>query len=185
MDRIQSDADISDPDNELDSDYELNQPSEDEPSTSSDEDDLPLAQFTRGGSNSSTGDGNEADDNEIPLAQVVQSNSSQAKPSQHTFRWRKKTPMKPSDIQWQGSFSDPPIETLEPIQYCHMFFQHELFSHILEQTNTYAAQSGSNFRTDVTEVEQYVGILVKIGLVNMPRYKMYWSKEFAFLLSLI
>jgi len=64
------DADISDLD-KSDSDYEQNQPSKDEPSTSSDEDDLPLAQFTRGGSNSSTGDGNEADDNEIPLAQVV------------------------------------------------------------------------------------------------------------------
>ena len=55
-----------------------------------------------------------------------------------------------------------------------------MFSHIVEQTNTYAAQSGSNFRTDVTEVEQYVGILVKMGLVNRPHYKMYWSKELRF-----
>jgi len=46
--------------------------------------------------------------------------------------------------------------------------------------NTYAIQSGSNFRTSDTELEQYVGILVKMGLVSTPRYKMYWSRELHF-----
>ena len=29
----------------------------------------------------------------------------------------------------------------------------------------------------MAEIEQYLGILVKMGLVHMPRYKCYWSPE--------
>ena len=59
----------------------------DDPSTSSDEDELPLAQVVNGGSNLCTND-NDADD-EIPLAQMMQPSSSQAKPSLHTFMAKK------------------------------------------------------------------------------------------------
>jgi len=37
-----------------------------------------------------------------------------------------------------------------------------------------------HFRTDLAEIEQYLGILVKMGLVHMPRYTCYWSSELRF-----
>ena len=47
----------------------------------------------------------------------------------------------------------------------------------MEQTNIYSVQQASAFRTDVTEIEQYLGILIKMGLVHLPRYSLYWSSE--------
>lgn len=172
------DADISDPENESDSDYEQVQSSEDEDPGTSDDDDLPLAQFVNNGSNRTEEDDDDGDG--IPLAQLLQSKSRQTVPSARTYRWRKMEPMQQSDTQWKGSYSDPPDEILEPIEYFNMFFQQDLFTHIAEQTNIYAVQSGSNFRTSATEVEQLIGILMKMGLVSMPRYRLYWSKELRF-----
>lgn len=47
----------------------------------------------------------------------------------------------------------------------------------MEQTNLYAAQMNFAFCTDLSEIEQYLGILLKMGLVHLSRYAMYWSSE--------
>ena len=59
-----------------------------------------------------------------------------------------------------------------------MFFSSEMVLHMVEQTNKiYSVQLRSKFCTDHNEIEKYVGVLMKIGLVHMPRYIMYWSSE--------
>lgn len=172
------DADISDPENESDSDYDqVESDAESEYESSSDAEDVPLAQLVGKPSNTSAAD----DEDDVPLAQVAkQAPVKTVKPSDggHAFRWRKLNPLKP-DTEWKGCFSDP-LEIKEPIDYFRQFFSTALLEHIVQQTNIYAIQSGANFRTDLAEIEQYLGILVKMGLVHMPRYKCYWSSELRF-----
>jgi hypothetical protein len=85
----------------------------------------------------------------------------------------------PSDMKWCGKLSNPPDDT-SPIEYFCQFFSKQLIEHIVEQSNTYAVQCGSSFLTDSNEIEQCLGVLMKMGLVHMPRYKMYWSQELRF-----
>ena len=50
--------------------------------------------------------------------------------------------------------------------------------HLVEQTNLYSVlQSGASINTNHAEMEQYLRILVMMGIVKLPRYRMYWSTE--------
>jgi len=64
-----------------------------------------------------------------------------------------------------------------PVDYFRQFLNADLFQYIMDQSNLYAVLSGSSFRTTVAELEQYVGILMKMGMVPMPSYRSYWSTE--------
>ena len=175
------DADISEPDNESDSDYEQAQSdTESNYNSSSDTDDVPLAQLVGDGSSSPAAAID--DDDDVPLVRIARKSSAETAKLMsdvgRTFRWRKMTPVKP-DITWKGSFSNPP-DIEEPIHYFRQFFCTPLLEDIVQQTNIYAVQCGSTFGTDLAEIEQYLGVLVKMGLVHMPRYKCYWSTELRF-----
>jgi len=56
-------------------------------------------------------------------------------------------------------FSAPPTEPVLPI--------------VVEQTNLYAVQVGSSFVTNEKEMEEYIGALIRMGIVHKPRYDMY------------
>ncbi|KRZ78729.1 PiggyBac transposable element-derived protein 2 [Trichinella sp. T8] len=65
----------------------------------------------------------------------------------------------------------------EPVEYFRQFFHLTLLNHIVEQSDVYAAQCNSNFQITETELEIFLGTLLKMGLFPMPRYSMYWSTE--------
>ena len=48
---------------------------------------------------------------------------------------------------------------------------------IVMETNKYATQKGSAFRTTLAALEWYIRVLLRMGIVHMPRYRMYWSTE--------
>ena len=83
-------------------------------------------------------------------------------------------------MNWKSSLSDPLAEILKPIEYFHKYFTHDLIQHIVDQTNFYSVQCESSLRTDRDEIEKYLGILVKMGIVHLPRYRMYWATETRF-----
>jgi len=184
-----TDADVSDPDNESDSDTEQNisEGLSSEEADSSSDDDIPLAQVMSKDTSTSYPVNGRSSDDDVPLAQLQNKNNStrdsgnqrSIPKASHPFRWRKISALKPSDIQWTGQFSDPPDDQ-EPADYFRHFFPRSLIDVIVEQTNVYSVQSGSGFRTDACEIEQYLGVLMKMGLMHMPRYQMYWSKELRF-----
>ena len=64
----------------------------------------------------------------------------------------------------------------EPIDYFNFFFGDELMELIVSQSNIYATQFGSTFRTHLEEIQKFVGILLLMGIVRMPRYRCYWNK---------
>ena len=55
-----------------------------------------------------------------------------------------------------------------------------MFVHIVKQTNLYALQTVSHFSTNANEIEQYCVIKLKMGILVMPRYNMYWWNKFKF-----
>jgi len=166
---VESDDDVDDPD------YGTTLPQsnqDDESDVNSDEDDVPLIQLQQ----TKTSD----DDDDIPLAALIQSNksvpSSGGNKSEHSFRWRSMNPPV-VDTVWKDEIPDGPDEVGTPISYFQQFFTPDMMQLIVEETNRYAVQNGSGFRINVQTLEIYVGILLRMGVVQMPRYRMYWSSD--------
>ena len=158
------DADISEPENDTDSDDDYQQDTDSsEGSVTDSDDDVPLSNLMKTWT--------ETKDT---------SKKTQAKVPPHTFRWSQLKAPVPSRTQWSGKFTEPPEEEMTPISYFRQFFTSQLVDHIVQQTNLLAVQRASNFRTDGEEIEKYVGILIKMGIVPMPSYKSYWSDELRF-----
>lgn len=63
-----------------------------------------------------------------------------------------------------------------PVDYFKYFVTNDLLETIVLETNLYAIQKNSNFRTDTEEIKKYFGVIVIMGIVKMPRYRCYWSK---------
>ena len=179
------DADVSDADTESDEDPEgeVSRPkenSDDGSDWSTEDEELPLAKL-RHSENVDT------DDDDVPLAQMQQKKADQSgpktmkvkqtKPNKDVaFRWRDMhQPV--VDTAWKDKLPDPPEQPDTPAGYFNQFFTRELMEMIVEETNTYAAQTGATFRTTVCDLQRYIGILLRMGLVHMPRYRLYWSSE--------
>lgn len=79
---------------------------------------------------------------------------------------------------WQGTLPDVE-ETREPVQYFRDFFDADLLKTIAQQSNLYCAQENPNsaLRLDPCELEQFIGTVVYMSVVHLPRSRMYWSSE--------
>ncbi|KRZ32137.1 PiggyBac transposable element-derived protein 2 [Trichinella pseudospiralis] len=67
---------------------------------------------------------------------------------------------------------------LRPIEYFRMYFTAQLLSHIAFETNRKATQSlYSNLATTAAEIEVLIGMLITMGICEMPRYRMYWANQ--------
>ena len=95
-----------------------------------------------------------------------------------TRRWRRREPAKVNSMFTGEPLPSPPNEVLTPMEYFKQFFDDELIAHISEQTNLYSVQTnGSSVGTTANEIEQYIGVLLIMGIYKIPQYRMYWSKE--------
>ena len=103
-------------------------------------------------------------------------------PSKHganiNTRWRKRDPPE-FDTTFIGEpFPAPPSEDIAPIDYFKIFFDDPLFQHIADQTNLYSVQqTGDSIKTTKQEIEQYVGILMMMSIIQLPQVRMYWATE--------
>ncbi|XP_015232409.1 PREDICTED: piggyBac transposable element-derived protein 2-like [Cyprinodon variegatus] len=82
---------------------------------------------------------------------------------------------------WGGSLHGAD-ETREPIQYFRDFFDANLLNTIVQQSNLYFTQEIKNnlysgLKLDLNELEQFIGTLVYMSVVNLPASKMYWASE--------
>ena len=49
---------------------------------------------------------------------------------------------------------------------------------IAEETNRYSVhKTGDSIKTDKGEIQKYVGIHLRMGVVQLPSYRMYWSQN--------
>ncbi|XP_015242424.1 PREDICTED: piggyBac transposable element-derived protein 2-like [Cyprinodon variegatus] len=79
---------------------------------------------------------------------------------------------------WQGTLPDAD-ETREPVQYFRDFFDAGLLETIAQQSNLYCAQENPNcaLRLDQSELEQFIGSVIYMSVVRLPRLRMYWATE--------
>ena len=86
-----------------------------------------------------------------------------------------------ADRTFQGTFTEPPAEELTPLQYFKLFFKDEILNAIVENTNLYSVQkSGTSINTNKDEISSFIGIHILMGIVQLPNYKAYWTRELRF-----
>ena len=66
----------------------------------------------------------------------------------------------------------------EPIQYFREYWRRGLSQYVVDQSNMYALQCNGTFRITIAELDAYIGVLIRMGISSLPRYRMYWSNEF-------
>ncbi|KRZ17877.1 PiggyBac transposable element-derived protein 3 [Trichinella zimbabwensis] len=97
--------------------------------------------------------------------------------SRSSVVWMKRQ-LKQVDCTWRQSFSEV-RKLLSPIEYFKNFFTNDMFEAIAEQSALYATQNGRlTMKFSTCDIEQLTGILMKMGLVPMSPYWMYWSRAF-------
>ena len=83
------------------------------------------------------------------------------------------------------SIDDFAAENATQIDFFHLLFTPEMFETIAEQTNHYthckiATQTnGDPLWKDITteEIRTYFGIMILMGIHNLPRDEMYWASD--------
>ncbi|XP_049961836.1 piggyBac transposable element-derived protein 3-like [Schistocerca serialis cubense] len=100
------------------------------------------------------------------------------KRSDYKFR---KTDFVVQDTEWNGSLPPPPVEEMTHLHYYKIFMYDDVFELIAEQSNIYALQKDSvSLQPSKNEMEQFVGILLHMGIIKMPSIHLYWSNEYRY-----
>lgn len=130
----------------------------------------------------SESDSNESDDDDnFPLIQLAGNRSDSQniieKSVNHHYRWRSRdAPVAP--YIFENNFTDPPDEPYTPTQYFFQFLTEEAIQLMVDNTNLYSVQkTGKSVNVTVEEMKSFIGMQIVMGIVRMPRYEYYWSRE--------
>jgi len=95
--------------------------------------------------------------------------------SRYNLRWRVK------DIEevvavCNTSFSDPSDEEVTPFEYFKQICRDKVDENFVEQSNLYCVQKiGRPVNTNKNEMEQFLGIHIMAGIINIPSCRIYWA----------
>ena len=79
------------------------------------------------------------------------------------------------------SFSENPEEELIPIRYFKLFLKDEILNTYIENTILHRIQnSGTSVNSNKAEITSFIGIHILMGIVQIPIYKVCWSRELRF-----
>ena len=79
------------------------------------------------------------------------------------------------------AFRIPPDEEIMPFEYFKQMYRDEVIENFVEQSNLYRVQkTGRPLNTNKNEMEQFLGIHIMLGIVNMPSYRTYWADSTRF-----
>ena len=68
---------------------------------------------------------------------------------------------------------------LEPVEYFAKYFSAEMINLKVDESNRFAVfEKQKALNTTFDEQLMVHGMLIKMGIVNMPRYEMYWSNDY-------
>ncbi|XP_022182789.1 piggyBac transposable element-derived protein 3-like [Myzus persicae] len=97
-----------------------------------------------------------------------------------SIKWLCK-PMKQKNIILRSvEQTEFPNTISSPISYFMKYFTEEAFNEMAMYTNIYEEQKITNqwVQTTSAEMKVFVGIHLMMGVLNLPRVRMYWQKEF-------
>ena len=101
----------------------------------------------------------------------------------YVFCWRNREPPVTNSDFKGAAISLPPqdFDQLTPFWYFTQFWDIDMTNHLVEQTNLYSVQkTGKSTNTNRKELEQLIGIMMKMEIVKMPLYQNYWSQSTPF-----
>lgn len=76
---------------------------------------------------------------------------------------------------------EPPEAVKTPFQYFKMLFTDKMIEHIAHHTNLYSAQElGDPIKTSPEEIEDFLTILLFMGVLNFPATEDYWHHDTCF-----
>lgn len=76
---------------------------------------------------------------------------------------------------------EPPEEVHTPLRYFKMLFTDDMVEHIAHHTNLYSAQElGDPIKTSPEEIENFLSILLFMGVFDFPSLEDYWHHESRF-----
>lgn len=117
-------------------------------------------------------------DDELSLSEADEGNSVGNSSSESAvIRWGKCVIPEPN-ASYRGSFKEIDGEIHQPISYFRRIFDENISRHIVEQTNIYSVQQQQkSVATNCAEIDRYLGILLQMAIIPMPRYRMFWEKN--------
>ena len=99
----------------------------------------------------------------------------------YTYTWRKSHLYNENIVSSKDHFQIPHIENQTPLQYFRQFVTDEMLCSAVEQANLYSVQKdGEDISLTKGELEQFIGIFFKMGLVPMSRTTAYWERATRF-----
>ena len=96
------------------------------------------------------------------------------------FRWRKHLSTISRTVP-ADSFSEPPDDDspMTPLDYFHLFISQSMLQKLADETNRYSVEkSGRSIQVTSAEMGQFIGILLVMGIVKLPTYRLYWSSSY-------
>ncbi|XP_067002149.2 piggyBac transposable element-derived protein 1-like [Anabrus simplex] len=68
----------------------------------------------------------------------------------------------------------------EPVEYFTHFFASHFLNHITQQSNLYSVRKNPSkaLQLTVSELEQFIGTVLYMSLISVPRTRLYWSTLF-------
>ena len=105
--------------------------------------------------------------------------------------WQPAADEPPNNISFLGSAGVKcDTEGFRPVNYMELFFNEDLISHLVIQTNLYATQyidshpnlpQFSRVRqwvpVDAEEIKKFLGLVLLMGIVKLPSIELYWSTK--------
>lgn len=84
----------------------------------------------------------------------------------------------PEFVESSGPTYQLPFDA-NPLQFFMVIFPLALVQIIVDNTNFYAAQSVDQGWVDTTidEMKAFLGLQILMGIIQLPRYTMYWSSN--------
>ena len=94
---------------------------------------------------------------------------------QEKFGWRK-VEIEKVDLFWKGEPRQVPGILESPLKYFQKFFDNELLELIVEQCNLSTLQTeGCNLSLTVEELKVFMSIILLLGVIRVPYYRMHWE----------
>ncbi len=147
----------------------LEPPAESDAETESDDEETAIPDETASSSDDDDDDGFSSGTDEVENAAAKNSSKS-------TFRWGKCVIPEPN-VSYRGCFKKIDNEIQLPVAYFRQIFDEKISQHIAEQTNIYSVQKQKSIATSGDEIDRYLGILLRMAIIPMPRYRMFWQTE--------
>ena len=113
----------------------------------------------------------------IPETKCYTKNPKHLKSSWKTLSNANKTSKIPTFHGREDNFNNV-LELDKPIQYFARHWTNAMSDLIVEQSNLFASQNGTSIKTTRVEINKFLGIIIKMELVGLPRFSLYWSKDF-------